>query len=225
MPGCRNDEHWELLVNQVLVWKGELTLFSFEQELLSLPREFKTISVQSTKRESIGFLWVSHVPASQVTAKVVLGPWNRELLFPFPEYINYYRYIYERNSSKGIYFFLKYLEQNFAEKYSTFQARMRYNFYPFFTTCPELVHSPKLFSWNETSEICEAMNGSLPEFYSRKDQTEFIHILKDLSFLFPMEAVYIGFRRIFANKVPVNCFCLCALLMSAFSKVYCFFCL
>ena len=57
--------------------------------------------------------------------------------------------------------------------------------------CPNENQKSKTFSWYEAFFLCRSINATLPEFYSRKEQEEFIAILKSGN-VFPIEAVFIG---------------------------------
>lgn len=64
-----------------------------------------------------------------------------------------------------------------------------------FSSCPNLVHNPKLFTWIEAAQFCLSTRASLPKFYDREDQEDFLSAMKDVPHLFPIEAVYIGLMR------------------------------
>ena len=60
--------------------------------------------------------------------------------------------------------------------------------------CPDENQKSKTFSWYEAFFLCRSINATLPEFYSRKEQEEFIAVLKSGN-VFPIEAVYIGLYK------------------------------
>ena len=58
-------------------------------------------------------------------------------------------------------------------------------------TCTNEIQKPKTFSWEEAFQLCQDANATLPEFYSRKEQEEFIDIIRSEE-VYPIEAVFIG---------------------------------
>ena len=61
--------------------------------------------------------------------------------------------------------------------------------------------------------MCKRDDLTLPEFLSRKDQEEFIAVLKNSKHLFPIEAAYIGLKQdrqeVSHNKIFFPCFHTC----------------
>ena len=85
-----------------------------------------------------------------------------------------------------------------------------------FNCSHKFVNRSKSFSWPETFSLCRSINATLPEFYSRKEQEEFIAVLKSGN-VFPLEAMHIGlFKR---TKVGSKVDWLCYHLQS-FSFIY-----
>ena len=50
------------------------------------------------------------------------------------------------------------------------------------------------FSWKEALLLCRTINATLPEFYSRKEQEDFIAVVKSGN-VFPIRDVYIGLYK------------------------------
>ena len=50
------------------------------------------------------------------------------------------------------------------------------------------------FSWKEALLLCRSINATLPEFYSRKEQEDFIAVLKSGD-VFPIKNMYIGLYK------------------------------
>ena len=50
--------------------------------------------------------------------------------------------------------------------------------------CPDENQRSKTFSWIEAFLLCRSTNATLPEFYSRKEQEEFITVVKSGNVLF-----------------------------------------
>ena len=109
----------------------------------------------------------------------------------FPEFKSYNKHTQVKVASNfKVYHFVKYMDNTHNLNYVIYQniidppSRI--------PPCPNYTHKPKLFSWNQVATMCKDMNGILPEFISRKDQEEFIRIIKYSTDLFPIEGVYIG---------------------------------
>ena len=113
----------------------------------------------------------------------------------FPEYFEYERHEYIVNISGNIYYIVKYFDTVHNYKYNYEKI--------YFRPCPNFTHNPKLFSWNQAAQLCRRVHATLPEFISRKQQEEFLHILKASSGIFPMEAIFIGLKQK-RNKEKVN---------------------
>ena len=107
------------------------------------------------------------------------------------------------------YYFVKYVHRSMAgndhdlcrhilDRVNIFQIK---NLQEKDTNCSGQSKGPKTFSWVEALSLCRSVNATLPEFYSRKEQEEFIAIVKSGD-IFPIEAVYIGLYRI--PKVSTN---------------------
>ncbi len=107
------------------------------------------------------------------------------------------------------YYFAKYMDATFTSD-SEYKQYMQFDnasissyklTYEWFDTyphpdCPQIVHKPKLFSWNEAFGFCAQYNGcTLPEFTDEADQEKFISAVLVSKSLFPVEAVYIGIRQ------------------------------
>ena len=81
----------------------------------------------------------------------------------------------------------------------------RLQYWSFSKPCPNFTHHPKQFSWNQAAQLCHHVNATLPEFISRKDQEEFSKILKTSTYLYPMEAIFIGLFH--SIQVFILCSC------------------
>ncbi len=104
------------------------------------------------------------------------------------------------------YFFAKYMDNTFTssseyKQYMQFDNASLSSFkltyewfdsYPY-PDCPEIVHKPRLFSWNQALSFCTKQGHSiLPEFIDVVEQQDFISAVLALKSMFPLEAVYIG---------------------------------
>ena len=56
------------------------------------------------------------------------------------------------------------------------------------------VNISKSFSWKEAFLLCRSINATLPEFYSRKEQEDFVAVLKSGD-VFPIKNMYIGLYK------------------------------
>ena len=70
--------------------------------------------------------------------------------------------------------------------------------------CTDTKIKSKSFSWQEALLLCQSVNATLPEFYSRKEQEEFISLIKSGD-IFPIEAVYIGLYGSGKNQIVAGC--------------------
>ena len=55
-----------------------------------------------------------------------------------------------------------------------------------------MVCAAERLSWNQASQKCKGIGGSLPEFFSREEQEEMLYLLKVSDDLYSIEALYIG---------------------------------
>ncbi len=114
------------------------------------------------------------------------------ILSHFAEIPGFTKQSFCRSSSKNnVYYFVKYMENNTLFLHPN-------QVLPLVLECKSLTSSPKMFSWNETNEMCKKLRVSQLEFLNRQDLEEFLSILK-VSNIFPMEAVYLGLKQ-FSNK-------------------------
>ena len=80
-------------------------------------------------------------------------------------------------SKQGVYHFIKFYKK------SCFDME---NDYPYCHT--------KVFSWIAAFTLCKDINGSLPEFYSRAGQEEFVTIMKTSTSLYLIEGIFINLK-------------------------------
>ena len=121
----------------------------------------------------------------------------------FRKLTGYRKHIYVRETAREKYYFVKYilkptstpcilchkaeaLFQRFGDDYRIKEKD--------FNCSDTFVNKSKSFSWLEAFSLCRSINATLPEFYSRKEQEEFIAVLKSGN-IFPIEALYIGLHK------------------------------
>ena len=107
--------------------------------------------------------------------------------FNFSTYYGHNCFCFLARFSGLSYHFVKYFDQKNNFKYHPYYIDQ------YFRPCPRHTHSPMLFSWNEVHEFCKIVfNGTLPQLTSKKQEKDFVHLIKDKYGLFPMKAAYIG---------------------------------
>ena len=114
----------------------------------------------------------------------------------FDDLQGFLKHSYTRHTRHETYRFIKYMDyeqskrntklRNEAFKSSLFG-------YPDIN-CTNTKTKSKSFSWQDALLLCRNINATLPEFNSRKEQEEFIAVIKSGD-IFPIEAVYIGLYR------------------------------
>ena len=98
----------------------------------------------------------------------------------------------------------KYTSGSEYRKYRTKGSRFKgFRFWKY-TPCPNITHNPKLFSWNQASQLCSDVNGTLPEFITREDEEEFTGIINQLQSMFPIDAVFIGLKSTNLKQVRLD---------------------
>ena len=117
------------------------------------------------------------------------------------------------STQKRIYWFLKYMDKTYTStsEYGEYMSirqtvapeyrgiisspsRIVPDYYPY-PNCPNIIHHPKLFSWNEARNLCSHVNGTLPEFLSKSDEVELISVIKQSPRMFPVDTVFIGLQQ------------------------------
>ena len=197
---------------QTVDWKAILNLSALKKGyVLALPGQigsmyFKTNSSQVFK---ICLRWLdepNQVPKRQIFPIRYYGilrdlaesDRNLETVTGFPVFKNYHKYPFIKEEMKRQYYFVKYINTEHNYKYH-FQQEKEY-----FTPCPNDIYNPKLFSWSQSRDLCKKINAHLPEFYSRKDQEEFIKIIKGSLDLYPIEVIFIGLSGIKPREKQVS---------------------
>lgn len=180
-------------MHQFIDWKAKLWFTKYQQSfLVALPGLLQNVTLRSTSTQNIHVTWMDREMLSNRVTK---------LLKPvFPRNSKYKMYSYLYQTRKGTYYFVKYMDYRYNqlyrdEMYFHFDRSLRIkrkSTYPKIR-CTHEKQKPKSFSWEEASQTCQNINANLPEFYSRKDQEDFINILKSED-IFPIEAVFIGLR-------------------------------
>ncbi len=123
-------------------------------------------------------------------------------------YVGYNKHTSIISTKTNMFIFIKYMDNTISSTteyidYFDFwwtKFHLTYFYNDTYSTCPNLTHNPKLFSWNEAAGLCkECMNAILPEFVSRDNQEEFFSVLRDAQNLFPLESAFIGLQK-FSQK-------------------------
>ena len=203
------EEKTVLTRDQFIMWNGTLVLTKYHPSfVLALPGKINTIQLLSGSKESriynASVRWIEplHVNYKYLQNNTQLDQWN---------IIYYNKHIYTIAMNAITYYFVKYVHQSVAGNDHDLCTHLLYKVINFFQikklqekdiNCTGQSKGPKSFSWVEALSLCHSINATLPEFYSRKEQEEFIAILKSAD-IFPIEAVYIGLYRI--PKVSTNC--------------------
>ena len=188
---------------QILKWKAIYTLNSnYESIIVALPGHFHSVLLSTIDAEKKIFVFYDWIETDKKVNFVTRGDgrailqgiyndveddYSRHITLIFPEHFEYKRHEYIVNSSGFIYYIAKYFYTVHNYKY-IYERK-------YFRPCPNFTHNPKLFSWNLAAQLCGRVHATLPEFISRKEQEEFLHILKVSSGIFPMEAIFIGLKQ------------------------------
>ena len=193
--------------DQFVVWNGTLMFSKHHPSfILALPGKINTIQVHSGSNESrrynISIRWIEplHVDYKYLQNNTQFDNWN---------IIYYNKHIYAIAMKAMTYYFVKYVHHSEAGNYhdfyrvpcSTIKSLKETIFQEKDCNCSGQSKGSKSFSWVEAMSLCHSIHATLPEFYSRKEQEEFIAILKS-GHIFPIEAAYIGLYRI--PKVSTN---------------------
>ena len=130
----------------------------------------------------------------------------------FKDFPPYKKHTYVGQTLRQRYYFVKYVlpENNSCDNLCE-QVTFLYDKYGYDykitekdIDCPKsTVKKSKSFSWIEAFLLCRSINATLPEFYSRKEQEEFIAVIKSAK-VFPIANMYIGLYK--QAKVGVSCF-------------------
>ncbi len=131
---------------------------------------------------------------------------HREPLW-FPSNPYYNRHFQITSTPRGLYTFFKKFSRTYSSgtEYMPYLLHVRNLSKPFldvrldsypFPSCPHIVHNHKLLSWTQAKRLCVKNLATLPEFYDRTEEKEFLAVLRDSKELFPVEAVFIGVTRV-----------------------------
>ena len=188
---------------QILKWKATYTLNSnHESIIVALPGQFHSVllsTIDVEKKFFVFYDWIETVKKVRFVTRrdgrtILQGIYNdveddysRHITPIFPEYLEYKRQEYIVNSSGFIYYIVKYFDTVHNYKYIYEKT--------YFHPCPNFTHNPKLFSWNQAAQLCGRVHTTLPEFITRREQEEFLHILKVSPGIFPMESIFIGLKQ------------------------------
>ena len=144
-----------------------------------------------------------------IKAPIIKSVANETLLVTyFPDFPGYEQHIHVRTTSLGNYYFVKYMD--YGQNVDDCNLLNHFYFLYFFdfrlyskikqrdVNCSKLAtdqnQESKPFSWQEAFLLCHSINATLPEFYNRKEQEEFIAVLKSGD-IFPIEAVFLELHR------------------------------
>ena len=190
--------------DQFLVWNGTVEFTRHHPSLvLALPGIIVNIQIQNAyiypeaENTSIIIRWIEPMVIHEKT-KI------NNTLFMNLKLNKYNKHSYTINRESGEYYFLKLMSYNNAgddyellkypyfllEKFESYGILQEEDF-----NCTIKPKQSKSFSWAEALSLCNSVNATLPEFYSKKEQDELIAIIKSAD-MFPIEAVFIGMNRI-----------------------------
>ncbi len=189
---------------QVLEWESTVSCYhKTKKYLVALPGKLDVINIKSDINRTLNghIKWLD----SGLTSPGIMDPpsghsrWGKEN-FPdrakFPVFSGYQKFSFVKWTPSGVYRFVKYMDSLYNEEY--FYENENKAFDP----CPQHAHNPKLFSWVVAQQICQKWKGDFPEFLSKEEHDEFLHILKSSDDLFPIDAVHIGLKA----KIVQVCF-------------------
>ena len=170
--------------------------------LIALPGPIATLKIKGThdddqaKSRYITLDWIEPPPIQEYMIENVTET-------KFRDYPGYVEFSFVRRVEQGTFYFVKYmdLEQSEINGQLRQTAEFLFHFYGAFYklkqedfNCPDENQRSKTFSWIEAFLLCRSINATLPEFYSRKEQEEFITVVKSGN-IFPIEAVYTGLHK------------------------------
>ncbi len=187
----------------LLNWTGNLrSRTETEEHVIALPGDIDKIQLRSTEKQgTVFFKWVGerNSDAFQYKTKATEKCSHHSpspLRHKFPNYTDYNKHTQVKIASNStVYHFVKYMDNTHDLNYIQKLERnspgsvLKIDKEP---SCPNYTHTPKLISWIDASQMCKEISGTLPEFFGREEQEQFIKILKYSSDLFPIEAIYIG---------------------------------
>ena len=121
----------------------------------------------------------------------------------FEDIPSYRKHTYVQQTTRQSYYFVKYVLRErdtcddlceqvnvLADKYGDDYIITEKDI----TCTGKTIKKSKSFSWQEAFLLCRSINATLPEFYSRKEQEDFITILKSGD-VFPIAIMYIGLYK------------------------------
>ncbi len=136
----------------------------------------------SIEQHSLG---LPDVPAGSVI-------WYEENMWDasgFPVFSGYHKFTFRKESSKGVYHFVRHYDASHNYKYHYHNEKT------YFAPCPNHIHETLFFSWLEIKKLCRDIHTALPEFLCESEQNEFVELLKYSLEMFPMPLVYIGLQK------------------------------
>ena len=194
---CTRDQH--------VFWQDTIKLSKDHNvHLITLPGSIASLRIKQThdddddddddvKNRCITFQWIDPSSRQEYVGENITQA-------EFRDYTNYIKFSYTEKVSYGTFYFVEYVDVeqskiNFqmrltAERLFTIYGPLHKLTKDYFN-CPDENQTSKTFSWYEAFFLCRSINATLPEFHSRKEQEEFIAVLKSGN-VFPVEAVFIG---------------------------------
>ncbi len=212
----------ELTSEFVVALPGEIDTMSIrttkKQTLTLLLRWPETQSLAKKEPHQIANIRHTTRLIDILEATWLFEPWVVDI-FGFANFPQYRKYPKSKQLSGGMYIFVKYTSKTGASK--TFAERtgsVLLNYYQAILTlpdnitlvkgspdpCPMDTKHPKQFSWKDALQLCTSIGSTLPEFISRKDQEEFVSLLKSSTDIYPTEAIFIGASRSPKSQVCVS---------------------
>ncbi len=145
----------------------------------------------------------------------------------FPEFSHFKKYSIIKYHRKGSFSFVKYLNKSHEYKNvnpTKHLARyldelcpcavirrdsiwnLAFNWYTYMMKENRtLTSKPKFFSWNHANNMCLQTNQTLPDFFSRSEQEDFLNMIKQSKDVFPIEGVFIGIEHQSTSQVLFFC--------------------
>ena len=120
-----------------------------------------------------------------------------------PNLPNFQRLSFCRIAKGNSYHFIKYVEvmKHIIPESRLWTFQISSGFFP---ECKKKVHSPKMFSWKDSENLCRDINGTQLELLNRGDMEEFLTILKTSVEIFPIDVLFVGLRKHSRQKVRTN---------------------
>ncbi len=178
-------------------WEHTVEFDSKETDFtVALPGKLKTVSLSTINknRTSIVVSWMPNQALQKLPPipGIALHDFNHWTPRFFPLYPGYRMYPFMMEGSGVNYHLVKYFQESCA-----------YEHPKTLSSCKHMKYHPKMFSWNNAMTICKKANGTLPVLFGKADQDELKNLIKELPFLFPIEAVYIALKKNKSNQVDI----------------------